>query len=541
MSAETQRSANAVPPQAGRREWIGLAVLALACLLYAMDLTVLHLAVPSLSADLQPTSAQLLWIVDIYGFMVAGCLITMGTLGDRIGRRRLLMIGGAAFAAVSVLAAFSTSAEMLIAARALQGIAGATLAPSTLSLIFSMFLDPRQRSIAIGVWIAGFSAGGAIGPVLGGVLLESFWWGSVFLLALPVMALLLVLGPRLLPEYRDPNAGRLDPASAALSLVAILAVIFGLKEIAQDGLGLLPVSSVVAGLAVGVVFVRRQRSLEDPMIDVRLFKIRAFNASLTTNVLGIFIVIGYFLFVAQYLQLVLGLSPLQAGLWSLPSACGFIVGSIVGPRILRRVRPAPVIGGRPRDGRRRSRDAHHRRRNGRPHDVGRGPRWSSRSGSRRSSRRRPTSSSARRLPSAPAPPPGSRRPAPSSAGRSASRSWGASATAIYRSELADLMPAGVPAGVAAVARDTLGAAVGVAERLPGELGAALVESARAAFIQGMRVSSAIATVVAIAIAALAVVTLRHVGSGADRETALEEAADQRAGRATASDVGTVDG
>lgn len=162
-------------PTAGRREWIGLGVLALACLLYAMDLTVLHLAVPSLSAALEPSSAQLLWIIDIYGFLVAGSLITMGTLGDRIGRRRLLFIGAAAFGAVSVLAAFSTSAEMLIASRALMGIAGATLAPSTLSLIFNMFPDPRQRSVAIGVWIAAFSAGGAIGPVLGGVMLEHFW------------------------------------------------------------------------------------------------------------------------------------------------------------------------------------------------------------------------------------------------------------------------------------------------------------------------------------------------------------------------------
>src|SRR6266542_1068022 len=296
-------------PRAGQREWLGLAVLALACLLYAMDLTVLHLAVPSLSEDLRPSSVQLLWITDIYGFMVAGFLITMGTLGDRIGRRRLLLLGATAFGGVSVLAAFSTSPEMLIACRALLGIAGATLAPSTLSLIFAMFSDPRQRSTAIGVWITSFSAGGAIGPVLGGVLLE----------------------------YLDPGAGRLDLASAAMLLVAVLAMVFGLKEIAQDGIGWLPLSSLLAGLAVGVVFVRRQLGLADPMIDLGLFRSRAFNASLATNLLGIFIVVGYFIFVAQYLQLVLGLSPLEAGLWSLPSAAGLIVGSNVAPRILRRV------------------------------------------------------------------------------------------------------------------------------------------------------------------------------------------------------------
>src|SRR5688572_11435724 len=247
--------------QAGRREWIGLAVLALACLLYVMDLTVLHLAVPSISEDLKPSSAQLLWIIDIYGFMVAGFLVTMGTLGDRIGRRKLLMIGAASFGVVSIIAAFSTSPEMLILSRALLGIAGATLAPSTLSLIFSMFQDPRQRAVAIGVWISAFSAGSAIGPGLGGILLEYFWWGSVFLLSLPVMGLLLVLGPIVLPEYKDPGAGRLDIASAVMSLVAVLAVIFGLKQIAQDGLGLLPIGSVLLGIVVGAAFARRQLTL----------------------------------------------------------------------------------------------------------------------------------------------------------------------------------------------------------------------------------------------------------------------------------------
>src|SRR5262244_905760 len=209
---------------ATRREWIGLAVIALPCMLYSMDLTVLNLALPSLSAALQPSATQLLWIVDVYGFTVAGFLITMGNLGDRIGRRRLLLLGAAAFGVASVLAAFAADAAQLIALRAVLGIAGATLAPSTLSLIRNMFHDPDERRIAIGVWITSYSAGAAIGPLLGGLLLQHIWWGAVFLLGVPVMVLLLVLGPMLLPEFRDPAAGPLDLISAAMSLAAVLSV-----------------------------------------------------------------------------------------------------------------------------------------------------------------------------------------------------------------------------------------------------------------------------------------------------------------------------
>src|SRR6186997_238704 len=236
------------PSKATRREWIGLAVIALPCVLYAMDLTVLNLAVPRLSEDLKPTSAQLLWILDIYGFLVAGSLITMGTLGDRIGRRRLLLIGAAAFGVASVVAALSNSAGMLIATRALLGVAGATLAPSTLSLIRNMFHDPQERTFAIGVWVTSYSIGGAIGPLLGGVVLQYFWWGAVFLLGVPVMVLLLILGPKLLPEYRDPNARPLDLLSAALSLMGVLLVIYGLKRVAEHGFGWLAVISIVAGV-----------------------------------------------------------------------------------------------------------------------------------------------------------------------------------------------------------------------------------------------------------------------------------------------------
>ena len=325
--------------KAGRREWIGLAVIAIPCLIYSMDLTVLYLAVPQIVADLKPSAAELLWIVDIYGFMVAGALVTMGTLGDRIGRRKVLLIGAAAFGITSVLAAYSTSTEMLIVARALQGLAAATLAPSTLSLIRNMFLDPQERAFAIGIWVASFSAGAVIGPVFGGIILAHFWWGAVFLINVPVMLMLLILGPVLLPEFRDPEAGHMDPLSAAQSVVAVLGVIYGIKRLAEDGWALLPIVSILVGLAVGVIFFRRERRLAEPLIDVRLFSAPAFSAALATNVLGLFMVLGSFLFITQYLQLVLGMGPLEAGLWMAPSGVVFALGSMAAPILVRNFHP----------------------------------------------------------------------------------------------------------------------------------------------------------------------------------------------------------
>jgi MFS transporter, DHA2 family, multidrug resistance protein len=334
-----------ISPKAGPREWMGLGVLALACVIYMMDLTVLHLAVPSIIADLNPNSVQLLWIIDIYGFFVAGSLITLGNLGDRIGRRRLLLIGAITFALTSVLAAFSTSPEMLIISRALLGISGATIAPSTLSLIRNMFQDHNQRTTAIGVWISAFSAGAAIGPLIGGILLQYFWWGSVFLLAVPVMGALLVLGPKLLPEFKDPQSRRLDVISAALSLAAILAIIYGIKQIAQDGWQVQSILFVLAGFALGFLFLRRQRKLEHPLIDLGLFRLPTFNAALVTLLLGVFVAFGVFLFLSQYLQIVMGLSTIDAGLWLLPWALAFVAGSTLTPRLVRRIRPIPVIVG----------------------------------------------------------------------------------------------------------------------------------------------------------------------------------------------------
>lgn len=323
------------PAKATRREWIGLAIIALPCMVYAMDLTVLNLALPAFSAELDPSASQLLWIVDVYGFLVAGFLITMGTLGDRIGRRRLLLIGAAAFALASVIAAFSRSAEMLIAMRALLGVAGATLAPSTMSLIRNMFHDEHQRQFAIGVWIAAFSVGGAIGPLVGGLLLQWWWWGAAFLAAVPVMVLLLVLGPKLLPEYRDPDAGALDPLSMVQSLFAVLAVVYGLKRIAEYGTDVRGIAVLLVGLALGVLFVRRQKHLAYPFLDVTLFRRPAFSAAIVAYALAGLSMMGVYIFMTQYLQLVLGLTPLQAGIATVPWSLCFTVGSLLAPRLAR--------------------------------------------------------------------------------------------------------------------------------------------------------------------------------------------------------------
>src|SRR5215217_4757365 len=473
--------ANPSPPsRATRREWIGLLVIALPCLLYAMDLTVLTLAIPALTADLQPSATELLWIVDIYGFLVAGFLITMGTLGDRIGRRRLLLIGAAAFGVASVVAAFSSSPEMLIASRALLGIAGATLAPSTLALIRNMFEDDAQRTFAIGIWIASFSSGAAIGPLVGGVMIETFHWGSVFLLAVPVMALLLTIGPRLLPEYKDPEPGRIDLASAALSLVAVLAVIFGVKTVARDGVGFAAVAPVLAGLALAVAFVDRQRRLTAPMIDLGLFRRPAFSLALSANTLAFAVVFGIEVFVAQYFQLVLGYSPLEAGLWSVPGAAAFVVGSQLTPPLAARVRPpVAMLGGIV------------------VAIVGvalltqveatAGPGLVVAGVVILSLGLAPLFTLAADLAIASAPP--ERAGAASGISETSSELGGALGlailgtvgTAVYRGQVGDALPADVPPQAAATARDTLGGAVAVSHRLPDGLAADVLDPAREAF------------------------------------------------------------
>ncbi|MDQ7804184.1 MFS transporter [Amycolatopsis sp. A133] len=329
---------------AGRREWLGLAVLVLPTLLVAMDMTSLFLALPQLSADLGASSTEQLWITDSYGFVVAGFVITMGTLGDRIGRRRLLLAGGGAFGLLSIVAAFSTGPVMLIVVRAALGVAGATLMPSTLALITNMFRDPKQRGKAISIWATCQFAGGAAGPVFAGFLLQHFSWGSVFLVAVPAVAVLLVAGPVLLPEFRAPVSGRLDLPGVALSLAAVLLIVFGLKQLAA-GSAVLPVAAIATGTLLGLVFARRQLRTASPLLDLRLFRNRPFTAVLVALVFAGVAMAGVGLLVTQYLQSVLGHSPLVSALLFAPMGLGVAAGTMTAPALTRFVKPATAIAG----------------------------------------------------------------------------------------------------------------------------------------------------------------------------------------------------
>jgi DHA2 family multidrug resistance protein-like MFS transporter len=321
---------------AGRREWTALGVLMLPLLLVSMDVSVLYFTIPSISADLEPSGTQQLWIFDVYGFVLAGLLMTMGALGDRFGRRRLLLAGAAAFGAASLAAAYADSAETLIAARAVLGLGGATLMPSTMALLRTMFTDPGQRAKAIGLWSGVMTGGIALGSVLSGLLVQYFWWGSVFLVNLPAMAMLLVLGPLLLPESRSPEPGRFDLVSVPLSLAAVLPVVYGLKEIPTEGWNVRYVVSVTVGLLFGALFVHRQRTAASPLIPPALLRARGFSPALVLNLLTSFAMLGSAFFTTQYLQSVLGRSALEAALWSLLPSVLIGVAAPVSAGLVRR-------------------------------------------------------------------------------------------------------------------------------------------------------------------------------------------------------------
>lgn len=329
--------------RAPRRAWFALVVLMLPTLLVSVDNTVLSFALPEISRDLAPTAAEQLWIIDAYPLVLAALLVAMGSAGDRWGRRRMLIIGSIGFAVVSVLAAFAPTAAALIAARAALGFFGAMLMPSTLSLLRSLFTDREQRRLAIAVWASGFAAGSALGPLVGGVLLEHFPWGSVFLLAVPVLVPLLVLVPILITESRDPAPGRIDVWSILLSLATMAPIVYGIKHIATEGVDLVSIVALVVGLVAGYVFVRRQLASATPMLDVRLFTTGPFGGAVLVNLLSVVSLVGFLYFVSQHLQIIAGLSPVNAGLALLPGLVVMIIAGLVVVPISRRVRARILV------------------------------------------------------------------------------------------------------------------------------------------------------------------------------------------------------
>jgi DHA2 family multidrug resistance protein-like MFS transporter len=341
----TLRPARATEAEKRPGRWLALSVLVLAVLLVAVDATVLGLATPFITEDLKPSGNQLLWIGDVYSFVIAGLLVSAGSLGDRIGRKKLLLMGATAFGAISVLNAYATTPEMMIVARALLGVAGATLMPATLALIRNLFHDPRERSLAVGIWGATASAGMAVGPVVGGFLLEHFWWGSVFLINLPVMAVLVLVGSKLLPESRHPSPGPWDALSVALSLVGMIGVVYAVKETATHGLDGNALAAGLFGIAALFLFVRRQLTLPHPLLDMRLFRNRGFSGAVLADLLTVLGLSGLIFFLSQFLQLVQDRRPLEAGLAELPAATGAVVAGLIAGSVARRYSVRSVVAG----------------------------------------------------------------------------------------------------------------------------------------------------------------------------------------------------
>jgi MFS transporter, DHA2 family, multidrug resistance protein len=493
------------PPTAGAREWTGLAVLLLPLLLVSMDVSVLYFAVPFISRDLEPSSTQQLWIFDIYGFVLAGLLITMGSLGDRIGRRRLLLLGAFCFSLASLGAAYSHSAGDLIAARALQGVAGATLMPSTLALIRNMFHDDKQRRTAIAIWTSATMSGIALGPVLSGFLLAHFWWGSVFLINVPFMILLLTLGPALVPEFRAPQAGRFDVLSAVLSLGAVLPVIYGMQELSANGARPADLAAIAAGVAVGAAFVMRQARSRAPMIELALFRSRGFTGAVALTLVSMFAIVGFAIFATQYLQSVRGMSPFTAALWSIVPMTGTMTAVPLSQLLVKHVDRAYIAGGgllAAAGGYALLTQA----------QAQSGLWFVLLGASVYAGGVVAALTVGNELIMGAVPP--ERAGAAAAVVETSSEFGGALGmavlgsigVAVYRSELARTAPAGLPSAAASAARNTLGGALGVAGHLPGQLGSQLVAAARVAFTHGLDTAALGA---GIAMLAAAVISARY--------------------------------
>jgi MFS transporter, DHA2 family, multidrug resistance protein len=497
--------------RAGRKEWLGLGLLVLPSLLLFMMLTILFLAIPHIAVDLRPSSTQMLWIVDIYGFLMAGFLVAMGTLGDRVGRRLVFTAGSAVFAVVSLVAAYTGDPGWMIFWRAVLGVAAAAVMPATLGLIFSMFLNPKQRGIAIGAWAASISVGVALGPLLSGVLIEVFDWRATFLVAVPVMAIVAIGAPFVLPEHKDGNAGKLDLFSVGLLLATLLPLIYGVKTLAKDDSGGVAVGAIAVGVAFGVWFVLRQLRSSAPLLDVRLFANRTVSGALSVYVLAALAMGGMYLMFTRYLQLVADLSPMQTGFAILPAALVLVGVSMFSPILARRVRPGYIIAG------------------GFAVQV---------VGYLMLTQVSADAGATAGLPLLlagfivlyPAVNPamalttglvvGSVPPEKAGAASGLSTTAndlglslgvaliGSIGVAAYRNDIT--LPGGLPADVAASARESLDGAVSAAQGLPAEVANTVLEPARAAFTSGLNLSALIAAVIAVAGAVLAAVRLKHV-------------------------------
>jgi DHA2 family multidrug resistance protein-like MFS transporter len=496
-------------PRVGARGWAALVVLMLPVLLVSVDNTVLSFALPEISIALAPTGAEQLWIIDVYPLVLAGLLVTMGTLGDRFGRRKMLLIGATGFAAVSALAAFAPTAGLLIAARALLGFFGAMLMPSTLSLLRSIFQNRDQRRMAIAVWASAFSAGSALGPIVGGILLEHFAWGSVFLIAVPVLIPLLIAAPLLVPESRDPNPGRIDLVSIALSMATMIPVVYAIKSLAVDGPSLMAGAWALLGFGMGYLFVRRQLRVKSPMLDMALFTRGSFSGAILVNLLSVVALVGFLYFVSQHLQLVLGLSPMMAGFALVPGMLAMIVAGLSVVPVSRRVPPHIVI----------------------PvglafsvagylivafttHEHGVLPLVVAFVVLGIGIGAAETISNELILSSAPA----AKAGAASAVSETAyelgavlgTAVLGGIITAFYRGAL--VLPEGLPADVAHAAGETLAGAYTAAQALPGQLGTALWDAAAAAFGSGVMVTSLIGAGLVVVAGVIAAVTLRKAPS-----------------------------
>jgi DHA2 family multidrug resistance protein-like MFS transporter len=339
--ASTEVSAES---RARPRDWVGLGLLAVPCMLISVNSNLLNLALPQLAAELRPSATQLLWISDIYVFLVAGLLLPMGLLADRFGRRRLLLLGAAVFGLASVAAAVSGTAAGLLICRGLIGVGSAMLGPSTLSLIRSMFGVPAQRAVALGIWTASFALGGILGPLVGGVLIEAVSWRAIFLVTPGAMLVLLVLGPFTLPEYRSDRVRRVDVVGVALAIVGLLATTYAIKQLSAQAAPLIPITTGVAGVGLLIGFLRRQRRVADPVLDLGLFRARAYTVPLAGNALAFAVLYGTQLLIGQYLQAVLGLSPLEAGLWTIPSAAAYALGGLIAPGLGSRLGAGRLLG-----------------------------------------------------------------------------------------------------------------------------------------------------------------------------------------------------